>query len=240
MSVDNRNRRLRVALVGYGKMGHVIESLAAEANCEVVLRLDEFNNADRAGMTSEAFAGVDVAIEFSTPATVVGNVERLCELGVPAVVGTTGWYERIDEVRALAEKSKAGVIYGANFSVGVNAFYYVVEAAARALAHAEDYDCWGYEAHHKFKKESPSGTMLRLLEVMRESGYTRPIDVATNRVGHIPGTHEFGFDSEADTIRISHTARGRSGFALGALRAARWISSRQGFHEFSQVWDQMI
>jgi len=240
VSADNQNQPLRIALVGYGKMGRMIESLAAEANCEIVLRLDEHNNADRAGMTLEAFADVDAAIEFSTPATVVGNIQRLCELGVPTAVGTTGWYEQIDEVRALAEKSKAGVIYGANFSVGVNAFYRVVEAAGRAFAHAEDYDCWGYEAHHKFKKDAPSGTMLRLLEVMRESGYERPIDVATNRVGHIPGTHEFGFDSEADTIRISHTARGRSGFAKGALRAARWISSRQGFHEFSQVWDQMI
>jgi 4-hydroxy-tetrahydrodipicolinate reductase len=209
-------------------MGRMIESLAGEANCEIVLRLDEFNNADRAGMTAEAFADVDAAIEFSTPQTVVGNILRLCELGVPSAVGTTGWYGQI------------GVIYGANFSVGVNAFYRVVEAAARAFAHAEDYDCWGYEAHHKFKKDAPSGTMLRLLEVMRESGYERPIDVASNRVGHIPGTHEFGFDSEADTIRISHAARGRSGFAKGALRAARWISSRQGFHEFSQVWDQMI
>ena len=240
MSDDNPNPPLRIALVGYGKMGRMIDSLAAEANCEVVLRLDEFNNADRAGMTREAFADVDAAIEFSTPATVIGNIERLCELGVPVAVGTTGWYERIDEVRALAGQSEGGVIYGANFSVGVNAFYRVVEAAARAFARADDYDCWGYEVHHKFKKDAPSGTMLRLLEVMRESGYQRPIDVATNRVGHIPGTHEFGFDSEADTIRISHTARGRAGFALGALRAARWISSRQGFHEFSQVWDQMI
>ena len=240
MSDENPNQPLRIALVGYGKMGRMIDSLAAEANCEVLLRLDEFNNADRAGMTREAFADVDAAIEFSTPATVIGNIERLCELGVPVAVGTTGWYERIDEVRALAGQSEGGVIYGANFSVGVNAFYRVVEAAARAFARAEDYDCWGYEVHHKFKKDAPSGTMLRLLEVMRESGYQRPIDVATNRVGHIPGTHEFGFDSEADTIRISHTARGRAGFALGALRAARWISSRQGFHEFSQVWDQMI
>ena len=240
MSADAPTQQLRIALVGYGKMGKMIDSLASDANCKIVLRLDEFNNADRAGMTPEAFANVEAAIEFSTPATVFGNIERLCELGVPTVVGTTGWYERMDEVRALAEKSKAGVIYAANFSVGVNAFYRVVEAAARAFAHAEDYDCWGYEAHHKFKKDAPSGTMLRLLEVMRESGYERSIDVATNRVGHIPGTHEFGFDSEADTIRISHTARGRSGFAKGALRAARWISSRRGFHEFSQVWDQLI
>lgn len=240
MSANDQSQPLRIALVGYGKMGRMIESLAAEANCEIVLRLDEHNNADRAGMTAEAFSGVEAAIEFSTPATVLGNIERLCELGVPTAVGTTGWYEKVNEVRVMAEQSKSGVIYGANFSVGVNAFYRVVEAAARAFAQAEDYDCWGYEAHHKFKKDAPSGTMLRLLEVMSESGYKRPIDVATNRVGHIPGTHEFGFDSEADTIRVSHTARGRSGFALGALRAARWISSRRGFHEFSQVWDQMI
>ena len=133
MSDDNPNQPLRIALVGYGKMGRMIDSLAAEANCEVVLRLDEFNNADRAGMTREAFADVDAAIEFSTPATVIGNIERLCELGVPVAIGTTGWYERIDEVRALAGQSEGGVIYGANFSVGVNAFYRVVEAAARAI-----------------------------------------------------------------------------------------------------------
>jgi 4-hydroxy-tetrahydrodipicolinate reductase len=234
------NQPLRIALVGYGKMGRMIESLAEEANCTIVLRLDENNNANRSGMTPEAFADVDAAIEFSTPATAVDNVLRLCELGIPTAVGTTGWYDRLDEIRAASDKTGTGVIYGANFSVGVNAFYRVVEAAAKAFANAEDYDCWGYEAHHKWKKDAPSGTMLRLLEVMKESGYERPIDVATNRVGHVPGTHEFGFDSDADTIRISHTARGRSGFAKGALRAAGWISSRDGLYEFSQVWDQMI
>jgi len=238
MSSDTAPHRL--ALVGYGKMGRMIESLAEEANCTIVLRLDEFNNADRVGMTPEAFADVDAAIEFSTPATAVDNVLRLCELGIPTAIGTTGWHHRLDEVRAAAEETGTGVIYGANFSIGVNACYRVVEAAARTFADAEDYDCWAYEAHHKWKKDAPSGTMLRLLQVMKESGYERPIDVATNRVGHVPGTHEFGFDSEADTIRISHTARGRSGFAKGALRAARWISSRDGLHEFSQVWDQMI
>lgn len=234
------NQPLRIALVGYGKMGRMIESLAEEANCTIVLRLDEFNNADRSGMTPETFADVDAAIEFSTPATAVDNTLRLCELGIPTAVGTTGWHDRLDEVRTAVEETGTGVIYGANFSIGVNAFYRIVEAAARTFADAEDYDCWGYEAHHKWKKDAPSGTMLRLLDVMKESGYERPIDVATNRVGHVPGTHEFGFDSEADTIRISHTARGRSGFAKGALRAARWISSRNGLHEFSQVWDQMI
>lgn len=238
--MSEANQPLRIALVGYGKMGRMIDGLAKETGCSVVLRLDEYNNADRVGMTPEAFADVDAAIEFSTPETAVDNILRLCELGVPTAVGTTGWTARIGEVRSAVERADGAVIYGANFSVGVNAFYRVVEAAAKTFARAEDYDCWGYEAHHKFKKDAPSGTMLRLLEVMKESGYDRPIDVATNRVGHVPGTHEFGFDSEADTVRISHTARGRSGFARGALRAARWISSRKGLHEFSQVWDEMI
>jgi 4-hydroxy-tetrahydrodipicolinate reductase len=238
--LTEENQPLRIALVGYGKMGRMIESLAEEANCTIVLRLDEFNNADRVGMTPEAFADVDAAIEFSTPATAVDNVLRLCELGIPTAVGTTGWHDRLDEVRTASDATGTGVIYGVNFSIGVNAFYRILEAAARTFSGAEDYDCWGYEAHHKWKKDAPSGTMLRLLDVMKESGYERPIDIATNRVGHVPGTHEFGFDSEADTIRISHTARGRSGFAKGALRGARWISSRDGLHEFSQVWDQMI
>jgi 4-hydroxy-tetrahydrodipicolinate reductase len=142
-------------------------------------------------------------------------------------------------VRAAVERDKIGLVYGANFSVGVQAFYRIVEAAARAFAGEEEYDAWAHEAHHKMKKDAPSGTMLHLLRVMEESGYQRGIDVACNRVGHMPGTHEVGFDSEADTIRLEHTARSRVGFARGALRAARWIVGRQGLYEFSQIWDQL-
>ncbi len=108
------------------------------------------------------------------------------------------------------------------------------------MARIDEYDCWAYEAHHKMKKDAPSGTMLKLLDVMKGAGYDKPIDVATNRVGYVPGVHEFGFDSEADTIVVSHTARGRLGFAKGALRAAKWIAGRKGVYEFSKVWDQMI
>src|SRR5690606_18534933 len=138
------------------------------------------------------------------------------------------------------EKGGVGLVHGANFSVGVNAFYRIVAAAAELLRNEDAYDAFAYEAHHKKKLDAPSGTMLRLLDVMREAGYDRPVDVGHNRGGYVPGVHTIGFDSEADTIELRHTARSRAGFARGALRAARWIRGRKGFYEFSQVWDQMV
>ena len=231
---------VRIALVGYGKMGRMLDELAPEAGCEVALRLDIDNNANGEGFTAENFEGVGAAIDFSIPESAADNAVRLAELGVNNVIGTTGWLGEIDRVRAAVEKADTGLVHGANFSVGVNAFYSIVRAASQALAKAEDYDAWAWEAHHKMKVDAPSGTMLRLLDVMKEAGYERPIDVATNRVGWIPGTHEISFDSEADTIQLRHTARSRVGFARGALRAARWIAGRKGFYEFSQIWEQTL
>ncbi|MBI1355640.1 MAG: dihydrodipicolinate reductase [Acidobacteria bacterium] len=231
---------LKLALVGYGRMGQMLDRLAPEHGLEVVLRLDQHNNAGGAGLTPENFRGVDVAIDFSVPETVADNAVGLAGLGVATVVGATGWLDRLEEVQAAVEQAGTGFVYGANFSIGVNAFYRVVAEAAKLLAQAEDYDCWAWEAHHKRKLDAPSGTMLRLLGVMRESGYDRPIDVATNRVGWVPGTHEIGFDSEADSIELRHVARSREGFARGALRAARWIHGRPGFFEFSKIWDQTL
>jgi 4-hydroxy-tetrahydrodipicolinate reductase len=228
----------RLALIGYGKMGRMIEQLAPEYGFEVALKLDEYNNAAGEGLSAENFRHVAVAIDFSIPSVVADNAEKIAALGVNIVVGTTGWLDHLPRVQAAVERDKIGLVYGANFSVGVQAFYRVVAAAARALAQQDEYDCWAYEVHHKMKKDAPSGTLLRLLQVMKENGYERGIDVGTNRVGHQPGTHEIGFDSEADTIRLTHTARSRVGFARGALRAARWIIGKKGLHEFSSIWDQ--
>jgi 4-hydroxy-tetrahydrodipicolinate reductase len=229
----------RLALVGYGKMGRLIEQLAPEYGFEVALKLDEFNNVDGAGITRDAFRGINVAIDFSIPAAVAADVDRIAALGVPMVIGTTGWQDALPRVRAAVERDKIGLVYGANFSVGVQAFYRIVETAARTLADENEYGAWAHETHHKMKKDAPSGTMLHLVRLMEDSGYRRGIDVASNRVGHMPGTHEIGFDSEADTIRLEHTARSRVGFARGALRAARWIVGRQGLYEFSAIWDQL-
>ncbi len=229
----------KLAIVGYGKMGRLIEELAPEFGFAPVLKLDEFNNVDGEGITAENFRGIEAAIDFSIPSVVTGNVERIAPLGVNIVIGTTGWLEQLPAVRAAVERAKIGLVYGANFSVGVQAFYRIVETAAKTLAAEQDYDAWAYEIHHKMKKDAPSGTLLRLVQAMEESGYRRKIDTASNRAGAIPGRHEIGFDSEADTIQLTHTARSRVGFARGALRAARWIVGRKGMYEFSSIWDQM-
>lgn len=229
----------KLALVGYGRMGQLVEQLAPSHGFEVTSRLDEYNNPGGVALTEENFSGIDAAIDFSIPDVVADNAVRMAELGVQLAIGTTGWTDEIDRVREAVERHGTGLVYGANFSVGVNAFYRVVQAAAQALATQEDYDAFMYEAHHKYKKDAPSGTALRLLDAMRDAGYSRPVDVATQRAGQFPGVHEIGFDSEADTIRVSHSARNRSGFAHGALKAARWVMGRRGFFEFSTVWDQL-
>ena len=233
------NRPDRLALVGYGRMGRLVEQWAPSHGFEVALRLDEFNNPGGIGLTAGSFDGIGVAIDFSTPDVVPDNAVRLAELGVPLAIGTTGWLDHLERVRGAVERHGSALVYGANFSIGVNAFYRVVEAAARAFAEQDDYDAFLYEAHHRHKKDAPSGTALRLLDTIRDAGYTRDVDVATQRSGQFPGVHEIGFDSEADTIRISHVARSRVGFARGALKAARWIMSHKGVHEFSKVWDRI-
>jgi 4-hydroxy-tetrahydrodipicolinate reductase len=230
----------RLALAGYGKMGRLVEQLAPEHGFEVALRLDRAANPDGAGITAESFRGIDVAIDFSTPEAVPVNAERITVLGVPLVVGTTGWGSEMPRVRAAVERHGGGLLHGANFSVGVQVFYRLAEAAARLLAGETAYDGWLHEIHHKMKKDAPSGTLLQIRKVMEAAGYSRPLDVASNRAGAIPGTHQIGFDSEADTITLEHRARNRSGFAHGALRAARWMIGRQGFHEFSQVWEEIV
>jgi 4-hydroxy-tetrahydrodipicolinate reductase len=230
----------RLALVGHGRMGTLVEQLAPAHGFEVALRLDSSSNAGAAGITPEGFQGIDVAIDFSTAAAVPANAEKIAALGVPLVVGTTGWGSELPRVRETVEQYGAGLLYGANFSVGVQVFYRLAEAAARLLAEETSYDAWAYEIHHKMKKDAPSGTLLQLRKVMEGAGYSRPIDVASNRAGHIPGTHQIGFDSEADTILLEHRARSRAGFAQGALRAARWMIGRRGFYEFSQVWEEIV
>lgn len=225
----------RLALVGYGKMGKVIESLAHEFDASVVLRLDEFNNAERTGMTPEAFRDVDVAIEFTAPDAALGNLERLAALRVPTVCGTTGWYSELPAVEGWFRSADCGFVYAPNFSIGVNLFERLVAEAARLFAAHPEYGAWAWEIHHNQKKDAPSGTLKSLVEAMVGAGYAHTIDVSSSRAGSVPGTHEIGFDSAADTIELRHVARNREGFARGALHAARWLTSNGGFHVFSEI-----
>ena len=225
----------RLAIVGYGKMGKLIEQLAPEFGFTVALRLDEFNNPKFEGVTAENFRGVDVAVDFSIPAAVVENVERIAALGVNIVVGTTGWTEHMARVKSAVENSGIGLVWSPNYSIGVNVFARLVAEGARLLAAQPEYGAWAWEIHHSTKKDAPSGTLLKLVDEMKAAGFPRAIDVGSNRAGAHPGTHEIGFDSGADTITLRHTARSREGFARGALQAARWIAGKQGFHEFREI-----
>ena len=221
----------KLAIVGYGKMGRLIEQFAPQYGFEVALKLDEFNNANGEGLAKKNFAGIDVAIEFSVPSAVACNVRRIAAHGVPLVVGTTGWLEHLDEVRCAVEKAGAGLVWSPNFSIGVNVFMRLVAEAARLMEAEPEYGSWAWEIHHSAKKDAPSGTLLKLVDEMKKAGYKRTIDVGSNRAGRHPGTHEIGFDSGADTITLRHTARSREGFARGALKAAQWIIGKKGFFE---------
>jgi len=222
---------MKLALIGYGKMGKMLEQLAPEYGFHVTLILDVHNNSDGAWITRENFAGIDAAIEFSTPEAAVSNVEKLAAIGVPVVIGTTGWLR----VKAAVEAGKSAAVWSPNYSVGVNVFFRLVAEAAKLLAKQPEYGSYAWEIHHDTKKDAPSGTLLKLVDEMKSAGYDREIDVSSNRAGRVPGTHEIGFDSHSDTITLRHTARSREGFARGALQAAKWIVGKQGFFEFSET-----
>jgi 4-hydroxy-tetrahydrodipicolinate reductase len=219
---------MKLAIVGYGKMGKLIEQLAPEYGFTIHARLDD-------GYHPDLLNGADVAIEFSTPEAALGNIETLALLGVPTVVGTTGWLDHMDRVRAAVSKGGSGLVWAANFSIGVNVFLRAVHEAARLLASEPAYGAWAWEIHHNTKKDAPSGTLLALVNEMKAAGYERNIDISSNRAGAHPGTHEVGFDSAADTITLRHTARSREGFARGALKAAQWIQGKKGVFEFKEI-----
>jgi len=226
---------LRLAIVGYGKMGRLIEQFAPEYGITVALKLDEFNNAGFEGVTRTNFQGIDVAVDFSIPAAVVENVERIAALGVNIVLGTTGWLGQQERVKAAVDRHAIGLVWSPNYSIGVNVFFRLAGEAARLLAAEPAYGAWAWEIHHSTKKDAPSGTLLKLVEEMQNAGFARPVDVSASRAGAHPGTHEIGFDSAADTITLRHTSRSREGFARGALKAAQWVVGQKGFHEFKEV-----
>jgi len=229
------NNSPKLALLGYGKMGKAIEALAPLRGFEVRLVMDVDVNAEGHGITRENFAGVDVCIDFTTPDAAVENIRRVAALGVNLVVGTTGWHGRLEEVRKIIDSAGVGMVYAPNFSIGVNLFYRLVRAATEIFAPFAMYDPYVVESHHKFKIDAPSGTALEIKRRIQAALGNREVPVTSVRAGYIPGIHELGFDSEADTIVLRHTARGRQGFAEGALHAARWVVGKKGLFSFAEV-----
>lgn len=237
---------MRVAIVGYGRMGHEVEAVLGERGHEVVTRIDPSSGrGDRDSVDTESLDGAECAIEFALPAGVVENARAYASAGVSAVVGTTGWEDKQSEVEKIVQKAGIGYLRGANFSIGANLFFQIAAYAASLFNAFDTYDLFVQEAHHSGKKDSPSGTALTLaekligrierkdsivVETLHRAIQPNEVQVSSVRGGAVPGTHTVTFDSAADTIEITHRARNRSGFATGAVLAAEWIVGKEGMY----------
>src|SRR3989442_1835501 len=226
---------MKLLLVGHGKMGRMVESLAGEYGCDIAGVIDPGSPAHGGGPDADRWSGADVAIDFSTPDSVTTNVPALATRGINLVVGTTGWGRHETALRQTIADAGVGIVVAPNFSTGVVLFEAIVAQAAKLFAPRADFGAFLHEAHHAAKKDAPSGTALLLKQAMEHAGFERPIDVSSARAGFIPGTHTIGFDGPAETITLSHAARDRTAFARGALLAARWVQGRRGWYTMKDV-----
>ena len=224
----------RLAIIGMGKMGRIIDELAPARDWEVVARLDEAETKD--GISREGLGGADVAVEFTNPAGAPRNIRQVVECGCPIVVGTTGWHAELGAVSAYVSEHGGSMLTASNFSLGVNVFEQIVETAARLLGRASNFDAQIIETHHAAKKDAPSGTAVTLGRTASAAwGRGRDIPITSVRTGSVPGTHEFLFDAPFEQIRLEHMARDRRVFAEGALVAAEWLIGRRGVFTMKDV-----
>lgn len=226
---------MNILVLGKGKTGSLVAEVARERGHRVT-SADEFDNADYAALTPEKLRDIAVAIDFTAPTAVIGNIEACIRAGRSMVVGTTGWYDQLPSVRKLVEESGIGLVYGSNFSVGVNLFFEIARAAASALKYG--YEGRIVETHHVQKKDAPSGTAVMIRNVIEQgAGQALPID--SIREGDVVGTHMLRLDSAGDSITLTHEAKSRRGFASGAVLAAEWIAGKKGFYDFKDVFREM-
>jgi len=230
---------MRLALIGNGAMGRMVTAEADKRGDEIGAVVSSADKDLTIDQLAEKLRGHDAAIDFSVGDAVLKNIEASVRAQVPLVEGTTGWKDKESQAREIVAEHHGALVYGANFSIGVNLFYRLTDHAAKLFAAVEGYDAFIEEAHHNRKKDAPSGTALKLREIM--SGHLAGnISTSSTRAGHIPGTHRIGFDSEPDQVLLTHTARSRQGFASGALVAAHWIVGRTGTFEFAEVIEEIL
>jgi len=226
---------MKILLVGHGKMGRLVEALAPEFGFDVAGAIDPHSPMHGGGPDAERWRGVDVAVDFSTPDVVALNAPVLARRGIHLVIGTTGWQKDEPAVREAVGHGGIGAVVAPNFSTGVVLFEAIAGRAAALFAAQSDFGAFVHEAHHAAKKDAPSGTALLLKQTMERAGFARPIDVSSTRAGFIPGTHTIGFDGPAETITLAHAARDRTGFARGALTAAKWVVGKRGWFTMKDV-----
>ncbi|MFD1771793.1 4-hydroxy-tetrahydrodipicolinate reductase [Sphingobacterium suaedae] len=244
---------MKIVLLGYGKMGQLIEKFALKRGHEILLIVDKDN---RESTLANDLAGADVAIDFSEPAAAIGNISLCFEANVPIVVGTTGWYDHLQEIKSVCLEANQSLLYGSNFSIGVNVFFHVNRLLAQAMSPYKQYDVQVEEIHHIHKLDAPSGTAITIAEgildhttgksawinnVVGEGEELIPkpeeLLIESHRIEEVPGTHTVLYSSEVDQIEFKHTAHSRAGFALGAVVAAEWLQGKKGFFQVTEMFD---
>ncbi len=244
---------MNIILLGYGKMGQIIERYALKRGHQIFLVVDEHN---RPNLTADDIRGADVAIDFSVPSAALDNMNLCLEAGVPIVVGTTGWYDQLQDVKAKCLAFGGSILYGSNFSIGVNVFFHINRMLAKALQPYKQYDVQVEEIHHIHKLDAPSGTAITIAEgildnsdvktnwvntVVGEQDEIIPkpqeLLIESHRIEEVPGTHTVLYSSEVDQIEFKHTAHSRDGFALGAVVAAEWLNGKKGFYQVTEIFD---
>src|SRR3989338_4798924 len=233
---------MNIAIIGYGRMGQEIEKIARNRGINIQSIIDpNAKSATHSEINEKSMKNVDVCIDFTRPDAVLENIKRISKFRKNIVVGTTGWYDRLDEARKIVKNADIGLIYAPNFSIGVNIFFRIVGNAAKIMDKFDDYDVFGYELHHSKKLDSPSGTAKAIEKILAQNiRRKKEINFTSVRSGNIPGTHAVGFDSTADTIELKHVARNREGFAAGALMAAEWIRNKKGFYSIDDMMNGLI
>ncbi|MEA1971701.1 MAG: 4-hydroxy-tetrahydrodipicolinate reductase [Candidatus Cloacimonadota bacterium] len=245
---------MKIALIGYGQMGKIIHKLAEKRNHQIVAIIDPtIEDTDK----FDKIAKADICIDFSTPKAVLSNFKEIVKYKKDVIIGTTGWLHNLSEIKLLLKKTNCGIIYGSNFSVGMNIFFQINRYAAKLMNKLNSYDVYGYEMHHKRKKDSPSGTAIELTKVLLENidrketaqfdrmnREIKPEELhfASIRSGDINGTHFVGYDSTADSIELKHKAKNRNGFALGAILAAEWQikNHKIGYSNFKDIFEEVV
>ena len=236
---------MKIALLGYGKMGKVIEEIAIDKGHQIIVKIDSAKDWEK---NKNILKDIDVAIDFSIPETVIENINNCFNNNIPIVVGTTGWYDNIENIKKLCNEKDQSLIWASNFSIGVNIFFKVNQYLAKWMNNYDEYEVSMEEIHHTAKLDAPSGTAISLAngiisELERKTTWKLgkevnqdELSIEAKRIDPVPGTHSISYDSDIDTIEIKHSAKNRKGFAKGSILAAEWLADKKGFYEFKEVF----